>query len=252
MSTSTGTRPDAGQPRSLKVRRLGIVEYKDAWRTMRAFTDGRAGETPDELWFLQHPAVFTLGQAGRRGHVLSAGRIPVIASDRGGQVTYHAPGQLVTYILVDLKRARIGVKRLVDTIEQAVIDLLKSADLAAARRAGAPGVYVNGEKIAALGLRVRNGCSYHGLALNVDLDLEPFARIDPCGMPGLKVTSLRQLAVSWSIEQTEDRLLSILARLLGFVPQAIVEEPGGDPDDTPVIEGPTEGHSRELKAGVVR
>ena len=252
MSTSKGTRSNAGQPRFLKVRRLGIVEYEDAWRTMRAITDGRDGHTPDELWFLQHPAVFTLGQAGRREHVLSAGQIPVVASDRGGQVTYHAPGQLVTYILLDLKRARLGVKRLVGTIEQAVIDLLKSAGLPAARRAGAPGVYVNGEKIAALGLRVRNGCSYHGLALNVDLDLEPFARINPCGIPGLKVTSLRQHAVSWSIVQTEDRLLSILARLLEFDPLSIVEKPGGVPDDTPAIGDSTEENSRELKAGVVR
>jgi len=237
------------QQQSLIVRRLGIVEYSAAWQAMRTLTDGRRSDSSDELWLLQHPSVFTLGQAGRREHVLSPGAIPVINSDRGGQVTYHAPGQIVVYILYDLKRARVGIRRLVQYIEQSIIDLLENAGLPSARVAGAPGVYVNGKKIGALGLRVRNGCSYHGLALNVDLDLEPFTRIEPCGMRGLEVTSLRQLGVNWTVAQTEDRLVRIISAQLGYSPDAIVECCGElPPEETPTGETSGLQRSRDLES----
>lgn len=204
------------QKRSLILRRLNTVEYSAAVRAMRALTEARTEETADELWSLEHPAVFTLGQAGRREHVLSPGDIPVVKTDRGGQVTFHAPGQLVVYVLFDLKRASVGIKRVVQGIEQAMIEVLSGAGIEAVRRPGAPGVYVGGEKIGALGLRVRRGCSYHGLALNVDLDLEPFSRIDPCGIRGLEVTSLRRLGIDWTVSQAADRLLPALAAGLGY------------------------------------
>jgi lipoyl(octanoyl) transferase len=175
----------------LRIKHLaGLQDYPATWAAMRAFTDARETSTPDELWLLEHPPVFTLGQAGRLEHLLAPGTIPVIQTDRGGQVTYHGPGQLVAYLLLDLRRAGIGVKRLVERLEQSVIDLLAEYGVAAERRTDAPGVYVAGAKIASLGLRVRNGCSYHGLALNVDMDLEPFSRINPCGYAGLAVTQL--------------------------------------------------------------
>lgn len=237
---------------SLIVRRFGIVEYRAAWRAMRLLTGARGIDTPDELWTLQHPPVFTLGQAGRYEHVLSSGSITLIESDRGGQVTYHAPGQTVFYVLYDLKRARIGVKRLVGSIEQAIIELLSSAGLKASRLAGAPGVYVNGKKIGALGLRVRNGCSYHGLALNVDLDLEPFRRIEPCGIPGLEVTSLRQLGIDWTVEQTEFRLIPILASHLGFSADAVVEGVGELFSLTPVRCAPAQSRPLRLDPGTTR
>jgi lipoyl(octanoyl) transferase len=183
-----------GSDRSaLHLRRLGLVDYLATWAEMRAFTDTRTAATDDELWLLQHPPVFTLGQAGRREHILDPGTISVVQSDRGGQVTYHGPGQLVAYLLLDLRRTGLGVKGLVHLLEQAVIDLLAEVGIQAQARPDAPGVYVAGAKIAALGLRVRHGCSYHGLALNVDMDLRPFARINPCGYPGLAVTQLLDL-----------------------------------------------------------
>ena len=171
-------------------RRLGLVAYEPTWRAMRAFNDARAAHTPDQLWLLEHPPVFTLGLAGRREHVLAAGDIPVIATDRGGQVTYHAPGQAVAYVMLDLRRAGIGVKELVRRLEGAAIDVLAGCGVMGERRAGMPGVYVAGAKIAAIGLRVARGCTYHGIAFNVDMDLAPFGRIDPCGYPGLAATSL--------------------------------------------------------------
>jgi len=178
----------------LIVRRLpGLRDYQTTWDAMRAFTAARDAATPDEIWLLEHPPVFTLGQAGRPEHLLDPGTIPVIRTDRGGQVTYHGPGQLIAYVLFDLRRGGIGVKRLVHLLEQAVIDLLAARGISAAARPDAPGVYVDGAKIASLGLRVRQGCSYHGVALNVDLDLEPFGRINPCGYPGLKVTRVADL-----------------------------------------------------------
>jgi lipoyl(octanoyl) transferase len=177
------------------VRWLGRCEYADAWQRMRAFTDARSAVTPDEIWLLEHPPVYTLGQAGRREHLLAPGDIPVVQSDRGGQVTYHGPGQAVVYTLLDLRRLGIGVRTAVQCLEGAVIDLLAEHGVRGARRAGAPGVYVDGAKVAALGLRVRRRCAYHGVALNVDLDLEPFRRIDPCGYAGLPVTRLADLGV---------------------------------------------------------
>ena len=181
---------------------------------MRMRTDAARADSPDELWLLQHPPVFTLGQAGRRGHVRDPGAIPVVRSDRGGQVTYHGPGQLVAYLLFDLRRAKMGVRRIVETLEQAVIDMLDGAPVAAARRKGAPGVYVQGRKIASIGLRIRAGRTYHGVSINVDLDLSPFGRIDPCGFAGLPVTRLADLAVRWSVEETGRRFAVSLCRVL--------------------------------------
>jgi lipoyl(octanoyl) transferase len=186
---------------------------------MRRFTDARGHQTPDEVWLLEHPPVFTLGQAGRAEHLLDPGVIPVIQVDRGGQVTYHGPGQLVAYLLLDLRRAGLGIKRLVDLLEQAVIELLASLGLNAERRVGAPGVYVDGAKIAALGLRVRNGCSYHGLALNLDLDLAPFSRINPCGYAGLAVTRVVDLVPQAERDAIEAGLIRALASALRRCPQ---------------------------------
>jgi len=205
-----------GTDPALIVRRLGLREYLPTWRAMHDFTDRRGPGTPDELWLLEHPPVFTLGQAGRAEHLLAPGDIPVIQVDRGGQVTYHGPGQLVAYLLLDLRRAGVGVKRLVHLLEQAVVDLLAGYSVAAAPRADAPGVYVGGAKIASLGLRVRRGCSFHGLALNVDLDLEPFSRINPCGHPGLAVTRLADLDGPTDLDRIGTGLAGHLARLLGL------------------------------------
>jgi len=177
------------------------VDYLPTWRAMQAFTESRGPDTPDEIWLLQHPPVFTLGQAGKREHILSETGIPVVAIDRGGQVTYHGPGQLVAYILVDLKRRGYGVKELVRRLEQAVIDLLAALGVDAERLAGAPGVYVGGAKIAALGLRIKGGCSYHGLSLNVAMDLTPFRAINPCGHAGLAVTQTRAQGIALTLDE---------------------------------------------------
>lgn len=177
---------------------------------MRAYTESRTGESPDEIWLVEHPPVYTLGQAGRREHVRAPGRVPVVATDRGGQVTYHGPGQAVVYVLIDLRRRGLGVRGLVHDLEQAVIDAAGRAGVAAGRRAGAPGVYVEEAKLAALGLRVRRGCAYHGVAVNVDLDLAPFRGIDPCGYEGLEVTRLRDLGVAWTVEETGERVAGAL------------------------------------------
>ncbi len=183
---------------------------------MQRFTDRRTAETEDEIWFLQHPPVFTLGQAGRPGHLLDPGEIPVIRVDRGGQVTYHGPGQLIAYLLIDLRRNRLGVRALVTLMEQSVVELLARYSIAAAPRKDAPGVYVPEGKIAALGLRIRRGCSYHGLSLNVDMDLSPFGRIDPCGYPGLRVTQLADLGVTAGLPQLSSELAGILRARLGY------------------------------------
>jgi lipoyl(octanoyl) transferase len=185
---------------------------------MRRFTDERGPETPDELWLLEHPPVFTLGQAGRHEHLLAPGDIPVVQTDRGGQVTYHGPGQLVAYLLLELPRVRIGVKALVHLLERTVIDLLADHGVFAAARPDAPGVYVDGAKIAAVGLRVRRGCSYHGIALNLDLEMEPFQRINPCGYAGLAVTRLTDLAGPVDNRQIEARLAERLAGALHLSP----------------------------------
>ncbi|BBD80884.1 octanoate-[acyl-carrier-protein]-protein-N-octanoyltransferase [Aerosticca soli] len=183
---------------------------------MRAFTDARTAETTDELWLLEHDPVFTLGQAGRMEHVLAPGEIPVIPVDRGGQVTYHGPGQIVAYPLIDLRRLGIGVRELVSRIEQAIIDTLAHWNIGAERVEGAPGVYVGGAKIAALGLRVRRGCTFHGLAFNVAMDLEPFQRINPCGYKGLAVTQVLDLGGPSRLADVEDLLVTEFCRQFGF------------------------------------
>ncbi len=200
------------------VRELGLVDYEPTLTAMRNFTNERDSTTPDELWLLQHHAVFTQGQAGKAEHVLAPGDIPVIQVDRGGQVTYHGPGQWVLYLLVDLRRHHLGVRDLVDVIEHSIVQLLHSYAIEAYAQPGAPGVYVQGNKVASLGRRVRNGCSYHGLALNVDMDLEPFSRINPCGYEGLQVTSMAELLPESDLDMQDvgERLVSIVTdRLMG-------------------------------------
>lgn len=198
------------------MRELGLVDYAPTLQAMKALTDSRDTNSPDELWLLQHPRVFTQGQAGKAEHVLAPGDIPVIQVDRGGQVTYHGPGQWVIYLMVDLRRQKMGVRDLVDLIEQSIVRLLAEYGIPAAARADAPGVYVDGAKIAALGLRVRRGCSYHGLSLNVDMDLEPFQRINPCGHEGLRVTSMSALLphTELDMDAVGRRLLAIIAERL--------------------------------------
>ncbi len=196
---------------------LGTVDYESTWSAMNAFTLGRDENQEDECWFLQHNPVFTLGQAGKPEHILNPHQIPVVNTDRGGQVTYHGPGQLVAYLLVDIKRRKIGIRQLVDLIENSIIELLDGYGIVAATRKGAPGVYVDEKKIAALGLRIKQGCSYHGLSLNVDMDLEPFSYINPCGYPGMSVTQLRELLEEPQenlFKDVQARLQSILSRPL--------------------------------------
>ncbi|MGH8678932.1 MAG: lipoyl(octanoyl) transferase LipB [Burkholderiales bacterium] len=216
---TTSTQPDRAVSGSalgtryspLTVRRLGIAPYEQIWHKMQEFTATRTPTTPDEVWLLQHPPVYTLGIAGRTEHLpRHANAIPVLKVDRGGQVTYHGPGQLVLYALIDLRRMGIGVRALVRTLEQSVIDLLAEYAIHAQRRHGAPGVYVDDAKIAALGLRIRNGCSYHGLSFNVEMDLAPFSDIDPCGYAGLRVTQARDLGIRDSLDTLGENLLSSL------------------------------------------
>lgn len=201
-------------PSPFTIRALGRVDYEPTWRAMQDFTAQRTPETPDEIWLLEHPPVFTLGLAGKREHILQVTDIPIIAIDRGGQVTYHGPGQLVAYLLIDLKRRGYGVRELVSRMEQAILDLLASYDISGERREKAPGVYVEGRKIAALGLRIKHGMSYHGLALNVDMDLAPFSDINPCGYEGLEVTQLRDLGVTAPMTAIEQALLKQLQNRL--------------------------------------
>lgn len=196
------------------TRALGRADYETVWRSMQAFTKARGQDTADELWFVEHPPVFTLGLAAKPEHVLDAGPIPVVRIDRGGQVTWHGPGQLVAYVLLDLRRAGVGVKELVRRLEQSVIDLLAGYGIRGERRAGMPGVYVAGAKIAAVGLRVSRGCSFHGIALNVDADLSAFARINPCGYPGLAATRLADLGVRDTINAVQQRWQATLLACL--------------------------------------
>jgi len=195
---------------TLKIRHLGLRDYTEVWDEMQQFTSKRNEQTPDEIWLLEHNPVFTQGLAGKAEHLLHPGPIPVIQSDRGGQVTYHGPGQLIAYILFDLQRASIGVRQLVELLQDAVQDLLRQHGIEGHTLPKAPGVYVNNSKIAALGLRVRHGRSFHGLSLNVDMDLEPFSRINPCGHPDLQVTQLRDLGVGLNLEQTAQHLTECL------------------------------------------
>ena len=201
----------------LIVRNLGLVEYQPTLEAMRKLTAERDADTPDEIWLLQHPAVFTQGQAGKAEHVLAAGDIPVIQAERGGQVTYHGPGQLVGYLMLDLRRLGLGVRDLVTAMEQSLVELLAFYGVTAAPRANAPGVYVGDAKIASLGLRVRRGCSFHGLALNVDMDMEPFSRINPCGYSGLPMTQLsEQITEAVDINEVAQRLEQVLRQRLGY------------------------------------
>lgn len=196
------------------VKHLGLVDYSPTWRAMQAFTDNRTADTPDELWCLEHLPVYTLGLAGKPEHLIMPSQIEVVKCDRGGQVTYHGPGQLVVYLLIDFKRMGIGVRELVRRIEQSVIDLLAELGIEANGDVNAPGVYVRGEKIASLGLRIKNGAVYHGLSLNVDMDLTPFSWINPCGYAGLKVTQIKDQGASLTVAETAERLLPHLERHL--------------------------------------
>jgi lipoyl(octanoyl) transferase len=196
------------------VRRLGLVAYEPTWRAMQAFNASRDASTQDQLWLLEHPPVFTLGLAGRREHLLAPGDIPVVATDRGGQVTYHGPGQAVAYVMLDLRRAGYGVREMVRRLEGAIIEVLAERGVEGVRRAGMPGVYVGEAKIAAIGLRVARGCSYHGVAVNGDMDLAPFGRIDPCGYPGLAATSLAALGAGGKIDALQQSLAESISQCL--------------------------------------
>ena len=198
------------------VYQRGLAAYAETWRQQQSFTETRGPGTPDQIWCLEHPPVYTLGLAGRPEHLLDPGRIPVQRTDRGGQVTYHGPGQLVVYLLLDLQRRGLTVKAYVRLLEQAIIDMLAAAGVEAGRMRNAPGVYVAGSKIAALGIRVRKGCCYHGIALNVDMDLSPFAGINPCGFPGLDVTQLSVHGPRLNVEDAALMLVPHLAGTLGY------------------------------------
>lgn len=198
------------------LRRRGLRDYLPVWQEMQAFTDNRDADTPDELWLVEHPPVFTQGMNGKPEHLLDPGDIPVVPVDRGGQVTYHGPGQIVAYPLIDIKRLGVSVRELVKGIEQTIIDVLKSYGVDAGLIAGAPGVYIDAVKIASLGLRIRKGRSFHGLSFNINMDLEPFQRINPCGFQGLQVTNLSALVEVSSMAEVEDRLIAGLSEVLGY------------------------------------
>ena len=208
----------------LNHRLLGMIPYEECFQDMKAFVAGRTDKTCDEIWFVEHPPVFTQGMAGKPEHILASGDIPVIQTDRGGQVTYHGPGQIVVYPLLDLNRRRLGVRRLVELLEKSVICLLEDYNIKAHGDRAAPGVYVGDAKIAALGLRVRKHSSYHGLSLNVDMALEPFNRINPCGYKGLKITSMNKLGITESIAVIQEQLHYHLCATLNYryIPQSHV------------------------------
>ncbi|GAB1265702.1 lipoyl(octanoyl) transferase LipB [Aurantivibrio infirmus] len=204
---------------ALIIRDLGVEDYSKTWQAMTAFTNTRDADTLDELWLVQHSPVFTLGQAGKKEHIILPKDIPVVQCDRGGQVTYHGPGQLIAYSLLDLKRAKIGVRELVEKIEEVLIQTLSEYQIRAERQDGAPGVYVSDEKIAALGLRVRKGCSFHGMSMNVAMDLEPFTRINPCGYPGLGVVQMIDKApknLNIDVDQVAATLVEKFCEVLSF------------------------------------
>ena len=212
--TSSSQDSNITTPAPFIIKHLGLRDYTEVWQAMQAFTQQRNADTTDEIWLLEHTPVFTLGLNGKPEHILDAGDIPVVQCDRGGQVTYHGPGQLVVYTLLDLQRRHLGVKLLVNLLEQAIIDVLRECKVNGARKDGAPGVYVDGAKLAALGLRVRRGCSYHGLSLNLDMDLSPFRRINPCGYKGLQATRLKDLIPAVDKQDISQQLLVHLQRLL--------------------------------------
>ncbi len=200
----------------MKTRYLGRQDYVPLWHAMQEFTDERDENTPDEIWFCEHPPVFTMGLNASKEHLLAPGDIPVVQIDRGGQVTYHGPGQLMVYPLIDIRRANIGVRTLVTALEQSVVALAAAHDVEAAARADAPGVYVDGNKLASVGLRIRRGASFHGMALNVDADLEPFSRINPCGYAELQMTDLRRLGIELQLEEAAEELLPYFLEHLGL------------------------------------
>ncbi|EHJ9989720.1 TPA: lipoyl(octanoyl) transferase LipB [Vibrio parahaemolyticus] len=200
----------------LVVKRLGRQDYEPVWKAMHEFTDQRTEETSDEVWLVEHNPVFTQGQAGKAEHLINTGDIPVVQSDRGGQVTYHGPGQLVAYFLINLRRKKLGVRDLVTTIENLVINTLKAYNIDSAARPDAPGVYVDGKKICSLGLRIRKGCSFHGLALNVNMDLTPFLRINPCGYAGMEMVQVSQFNGPSDVETVEKQLIEELVTLLDY------------------------------------
>lgn len=202
----------------MKTSYLGRRDYVPLWHDMQKFTDERDASTPDEIWFCEHPPVFTLGLNASKEHLLAPGDIPVVQIDRGGQVTFHGPGQLMVYPLIDIRRANVGVRTLVTALEQSVVDLAAEYDIAAAARADAPGVYVAGNKLASVGLRIRRGCSFHGMALNVGIDLEPFTRINPCGYAELQMTDLHSLGIDLQLEETCAKLLPHFLAHLGMEP----------------------------------
>jgi lipoyl(octanoyl) transferase len=201
---------------TLVLRRLGQVPYASTWQQMQDFTNSRDDQSADEIWLLEHAPVFTQGQAGKAEHVLNAGDIPVVQADRGGQVTYHGPGQLVVYLLLNLRRKSLGVRDLVDLMEQSVVELLGEHGIEAYPRPDAPGVYVGDAKICSLGLRVRRGCSFHGLALNLDMDMEPFLRINPCGYAGMAMTQLASLVPGLDAAEAVRRMGDILIKKIGY------------------------------------
>lgn len=204
------------QPAPLIIRHLGLQPYQPIWQAMQTFTDQRDASTPDEIWLLQHEAVFTQGQAGKAEHLLHSSAIPVVQSDRGGQITYHGPGQLIAYLLIDLRRRGLGVRDVVTAIEAAIVALLAEDHIQAYPKADAPGVYVADAKIASLGLRIRRGCSFHGLALNVNMDLTPFQQINPCGYAGLAMTQTADRGGPQQVEEAAARLLPHLCRHLSI------------------------------------
>jgi lipoyl(octanoyl) transferase len=200
----------------LIVKKLGRQDYEPVWKAMHKFTDERTEEDVDQVWLVEHNPVFTQGQAGKAEHVLNAGDIPVVQSDRGGQVTYHGPGQLVAYFLINIRRKKFGVRDLVTHIENLVINTMKAYNIDSAARPDAPGVYVDGKKICSLGLRIRRGCSFHGLALNVNMDLSPFLRINPCGYQGMEMAQVSQLGGPSELENVEQQLIQELVELLDY------------------------------------
>ena len=220
---------------SLLTRHLGLVEYQPTFEAMQAFTAARGPDTPDEIWLVQHPPVYTLGLAGKPEHLLRDSGIPLVKIDRGGQITYHGPGQVVLYLLLDLKRRKLWVKELVRRMEQAVIDLLAAHGVAAERHDQAPGVYVDNAKIAALGLRIKNGCSYHGLSLNVNMDLSPFANINPCGYPGLAVTQTRDQGIAAGADALAEELAGQLLLQLGYTQTPINHGAHGEHGENPEL-----------------
>jgi lipoyl(octanoyl) transferase len=208
----------------LVVRKLGRKDYEPVWKAMHDFTDNRTDDTRDEVWLVEHNPVFTQGQAGKEEHLLNTGDIPVIQSDRGGQVTYHGPGQLVAYFLINLRRKKLGVRELVTHIENLVINTLNAYDIESAARPDAPGVYVDGKKVCSLGLRIRKGCSFHGLALNINMDLSPFLRINPCGYAGMEMVQVSQLGGPKEVSTVEDQMIKALLEILDYEQVEFSEE----------------------------